>query len=323
MYTVKNIIKNDDKFLSIYFLNTFFLIFIFNLLIDGRYIFYPLLISIFFFVVYMFIMYLVHKDVDNNKENLKIKNFEPTYSKDFKDKLYLDVIKDLHFDYNKRINRLVESNKMNSYMFSQFIHNMKTSVAIIELASKSSNKNAFDDIVAENNKLKEQLEQSLNVLRLEEFSQDYMPRKNDLAKIVKNAINSNKTNFIYNKTFPKLNCEPTFILTDEKWCGYMINQVISNAIKYSKENGTITFNIINENKNVVLEIIDEGIGIPSKDLKRVFDLFYTGDNGRNNKNSTGIGLAMVKNVAAFLQVDVNIYSKQGNGTKVEFVFYSD
>lgn len=265
-------------------------------------------------------MYFRYKYVIACAENLKIQNYEPSYNKDFKDGLYLNVIKDLHFDYNKKLNKLIESNKMNSYMFSQFIHNMKTSVAIIELASQSTNENAFEDIIVENNKLKEQLEQSLNTLRLEEFSQDYMPSNCDLLEIVKKVINNNKSNFIYNKTYPKINGKSTNILTDEKWCNYMINQVVLNSIKYSKENGNITFDIVKEKTQILLRITDEGIGISSKDINRVFELFYTGDNGRNNSNSTGIGLAMVKNVAAFLLVDVNIYSEVDKGTTVEFVF---
>ncbi len=320
MSTIKSILRNEYRFLIVYFLNTFVLIFIFNLIIDNNYILYPLTISAVLFIVYMCILYIKYKNIINNKENLKINNYQPTYAKDFKDELYINVINDLHFDYNKRINKLTENNKMNSYMFSQFIHNMKTSVSIIELASQSSNKNALEDIVAENSKLKEQLEQSLNILRLEEFTQDYMPKKCDLLKVVKKVINNNKSNFIYNNTFPKLNGETTYVLTDEKWCSYMINQVVLNAIKYSKENGNITFNIVGKEHEIILQVIDEGIGIPPKDLKRVFELFYTGDNGRNNKNSTGIGLAMVKNVATYLLVDVDIYSKVDKGTKVEFTF---
>ncbi len=317
---VKNILRSEYKFLLVYFLNTFFLLLIFNLVSEDKYIWYPLLISTVFIVVYMFVIYLKYRNLVNDAKNLKIQNYSPTYSRDLKDNLYLNVISDLHFDYDRKINKLIESNKMNSYIFSQFIHNMKTSVSIIELATHSRNKNASADIIAENRKLKEQLEQSLNILRLEEFSQDYMPNKCDLLAIVKKVINNNKTNFIYNKVFPKVNGNSTYVMTDEKWSNFMINQVVLNAIKYSKEDCDIIFNIICKDDEVVLQIIDEGIGIPSKDLNRVFDLFYTGENGRDNANSTGIGLAMVKNVATFLLVDIDLYSTVGLGTTVEFKF---
>ncbi len=320
MYTIKDAFKSDSRFFFVYFINTVFLIFIFNLLIDDKYIFYPLLISTVFFLAYICITYIKYKSIRKNKDNLKIQDYEVTYNKDFKDNLYLSVIKDLHFDYNRQINKLIETNKLHSFLFSQFIHNMKTSVAIIELASQSTIDSSLEDIVMENNKLKEQLEQSLNILRLEEFSQDYMPNKCDLLEIIKKVINNNKSNFIYHNTFPKISGKSTYVLTDEKWCTYMINQVVLNAIKYSKDSGCIRFDLTSTDKSVVLKVIDDGIGIPSRDLNRVFELFYTGDNGRSNKNSTGIGLAMVKNVANFLLVDVNIYSKVNEGTTVEFVF---
>ncbi len=100
----------------------------------------------------------------------------------------------------------------------------------------------------------------------------------------------------------------------------MVNQIVSNAIKYSKGSGLITFNVLRRNEKVILQVIDEGVGIPQQDLERVFELFYTGKNGRNNENSTGIGLAMVKNVAKYLSVEVVITSEVDKGTTVEMVF---
>ncbi len=297
----------------------------FNMILDDVYIIYPLIISLAFFCFYMGYMYFKYDKLIKEIKNIKIQDYELKYTIDYKDELYLDIVKELHFEYDRKINKLTENNKRNSFMFSQFIHNMKTSVSVIELASNSTNENFLEDIILENNKLKEQLEQSLNILRLDEFSKDYLPEKQDLVKIVKNVINNNKTNFIYNNVFPKINVndEEMFVLTDEKWCIYMVNQIVSNAIKYSKESGQVTFNIFNKDGKVTLQVVDEGVGIPPQDLDRVFELFYTGKNGRNNENSTGIGLAMVKNVATYLSVNVGLTSKVGKGTTVEIVFTNE
>lgn len=325
MSIIKNTIRNEIDFIIIYALNTFLLILIFNLLLSKLYILYPVLISTFIFSIYICIKYMKNKRLVINVNNNKIQNYVPTYNIEYKDKLYLDIIKDLHFDYNNELNKQLENSKLSSYMFSQFLHNMKTSVAIIDLAYHSNNENVLDDINIENIKLNQQLQQCLNVLRLQEFSQDYVPINVDLVELVKKVINDNKSNFIYNNVFPKINCESenTFILTDEKWCSYILNQIISNSIKYSNKNGIITFNIFKREEFLVLEIIDNGIGIPEYDLERVWELFYTGDNGRSESNSTGIGLAMVKNVAKYLQIGLSIESKLNVGTKVELTFKYD
>ncbi len=322
---LKSLIKKESMFILTYLVNTFVLVVVFNLKLDKIYFVYPVILSLFIAAVYLVLKYIQNKVLASNVENMKIPNYVPNFTLDQKDELYFALIKDLHFDYNRQLNTLIESNKSTSYMFSQLIHNMKTSVSIIELASKSSNENALQDIINENVKLKEQLEQSLNILRLGEFAKDYLPQKSNLVELVKNVINNNKANFIYNNVFPKFNynsenLDEYYVFTDEKWCSYIINQVLSNAIKYSNGSGNIYFNLYKEDKKLTLEIIDEGIGIPEVDLDRVFELFYTGQNGRTTGNATGIGLAMVKNVANFLGVSIKLTSELEKGTKVSLIF---
>ncbi len=101
---------------------------------------------------------------------------------------------------------------------------------------------------------------------------------------------------------------------------YILNQVISNAIKYNKRGGTVSFKIINDERSTLLQIIDTGVGMPEKDLERVFELFYTGDNGRENINSTGIGLAMVKSVTKLLGHGISLKSVVEVGTTFEIKF---
>lgn len=320
MFIIKKILIKDNKFILTYLLNTVVLIFTFNLLLDEQYILYPFFLSMLFLVIYLLILYGKYAQITKSLQNLKIRDYLVGYSTDFKDELYLGLIKDLHLEYNNKLSKFYEKYKRNDLMFSQFIHNMKTSVSVIELASSSENENSLEDIVSENRKLKELLEQSLNVLRMEQFSQDYVPEKHDILEIVKTLINNNKTNFIYNGVFPKIVGPSAYVYTDKKWCIYLLNQVLSNSIKYSNENSTVYFNIINKGDSVTLQIVDEGIGIPNKDLNRVFELFYTGNNGRKTNHSTGIGLAMVKNVAKFLSHEINLTSEVNKGTTFEITF---
>ncbi len=324
MNIIKNILKSEIKFIGFYFLNTVVMIFTFNQLLNTTYLFYPIVLSITIFCGYLVLQYIKYKKLMENKNNLLIPNFEPEYQREFYDQFYLDIIKNLHFDYGRDISQLSDKSKRNSLLFSQFIHNMKTSVSVIDLAVVSENSHKLEDIRVENTKLKEQLEQSLNILRLDQFSKDYIPAKNDLLEILRSVINSNKSNFIYNKIYPKISDDITeeqiFVMTDKKWCTYIINQVVLNAIKYSESEKNIYFNIFKRDKSIVLQIVDNGVGIPPQDIDRVFELFYTGENGRDNVNATGIGLTMVKNVAKLLGHEVNISSVVNEGTTFEITF---
>lgn len=308
----------------LYFINTAILVFAYNQLLSTSYVIYPLFLSCILFVLYIGIKYYEFVNIMREKENLMLADYSPTYSKDLKDDIYLDVIKNLHLYYNRKINDLLNKNKRNEHIFSMFIHNMKTSVSIIELASCSDSKTMIEDIKLENSKLKSNLEQALNVLRFEEFSKDYVPEKVELTSLVRNLINNNKNNFIYNNIFPKLTyeetCEKTYVYTDKKWCLYILEQVLSNAIKYSGDGDTICFNIKSDDKKTYLEVVDTGVGIPQKDIDRVFELFYTGSNGRDNSNSTGIGLSMVKSISRVLGHNIELVSKVNDGTKFTIIF---
>ncbi len=329
LYIIKNTIKSEYKVILFYILNTVLLVLLFNLKLQEIYILYPVFLSGVFLLCYLLLACNNNNKLKNNMQNNKIANLETPFTTSFMDKLYTELIADLHFDYNRKINNQLEKNKRNEVLFSQFIHNMKTSVSVIEIAStvglekaESANETQIlEDIQTENTKLKEQLEQSLNILRLDQFSQDYVPEKQDLLEVVKSVVNQNKTNFIYNSVYPKVVGESTFVLSDRKWLTYILNQIISNAIKYNKSGGTVSFVIENKSPKLVsLQIIDTGVGIPQQDIERVFDLFYTGSNGRDNVNSTGVGLAMVKSVAKLLGHDVKLTSELDKGTTVELFF---
>lgn len=111
----------------------------------------------------------------------------------------------------------------------------------------------------------------------------------------------------------KMNFKPTgrYIVTDDKWFVFVLEQLISNALKYTKK-GQIS--IYMKEKSLVIE--DTGIGIPAEDLPRIFEKGFTGYNGRENKKSTGIGLYLCKNIMDKLQWNITADSEVGRGTKI-------
>ncbi len=111
------------------------------------------------------------------------------------------------------------------------------------------------------------------------------------------------------------------IYTDAKWLKFAIGQVVTNAVKYSAgKSDRLELNVFRDEDRTVLEVKDYGVGIPSQDIKRVFDPYYTGENGRRFQESTGIGLHLVKEITGKLNHTVDISSSPVKGHRSDFHF---
>ena len=158
----------------------------------------------------------------------------------------------------------------------------------------------------------------LQYLRLEDMSSDFKFDYYNLDSIVKQSVKKYATQFIYRKIKMELGNLDTLVLTDEKWISFVIEQLLSNAIKYTKSDGIVkiylkeTFN----RNDKILVIEDTGIGISEEDLPRIFERGFTGYNGRLDKKSTGIGLYLCKKATNKLSHKISIESRYGVGTKV-------
>ena len=140
-----------------------------------------------------------------------------------------------------------------------------------------------------------------------------MLKKYPLDGIVKQAVRKYAKIFIRKKISLRLDELNLEVLTDEKWLGYAIEQVLSNALKYTPEGGEISICL----EGQTLVVADNGIGIAAEDLPRVFDKGFTGYNGRIDKKSTGIGLYLCKRMLEKLSHSIGIESEAGRGTKVK------
>lgn len=263
---------------------------IFNLTFTQTVIVYPTLISLTILIVYLNVKAVSMHGFLNSLDSAKHSKGCESNPETCKETYVFEIIEEIHKNYNEKITTMNYKLAGRNSMFSSFIHNMKSSLAVIELACANPSSDALVDISLENEKLKRNLEQALNILRLDEFSNDYVPERVDLHGLINMVINEKKRDFIYAGVFPKLYGEATYVYTDKKWCAYILEQIISNAIKYSPSGKNIYMEINPGEKHTVLTIRDEDIGIEAEDVPRVFDLFFTGKNGRKHKTATGIGL---------------------------------
>ena len=115
--------------------------------------------------------------------------------------------------------------------------------------------------------------------------------------------------------------EPIIVKSDEKWLYFILVQVILNAVKYSAEQSSkLDLALYDRDADLVLEVCDYGIGIPASDRERIFDPFFTGENGRKFRESTGMGLYLVKEVTSFLGHRLEVETEVGKGTSFRIIF---
>ena len=236
-------------------------------------------------------------------------------------------------EYNLMIEEMIKNNgsreieqkqdkKLQKVMIYRFVHQMKTPLSVLKLICENhSEEEDYKKIGRNVNTIEYNLNQILNIYRLDEFKNDFVSEKVLLKNICKECINGLKDYFISSQIYPKLDInEDIYVYSDSKWLKLIIHQILTNAIKYSNSTQTVSVTVKKEDDKVYLSIIDTGVGIEKADLRSIFELFYIGKNGRNNADSSGIGLYIVKRVSEYLGHKVEVESEIGKGTKMTIIF---
>lgn len=221
---------------------------------------------------------------------------------------------------NLRNDFLAKEKELQEY-FLIWIHQIKTPITAGKLICDSDIENEnVKNIKKELIYIEDYTNMALSYLKMANHNTDMDISLVNLDDIIKPLIKKYAILFISNNIkleYKKLNVK---VITDSKWCMVVIEQLLSNAIKYTK-NGIVSISF-NEKENY-LEIKDNGIGIKDSDLPKIFDKGYSGFNGRQNQKSTGIGLFLVKQILDKLGQKVKLESKLGEGTSVKVYFNID
>lgn len=221
---------------------------------------------------------------------------------------------------NLRNDFLAKEKELQEY-FLIWIHQIKTPITAGKLICDSDIENEnVKNIKKELIYIEDYTNMALSYLKMANHNTDMDISLVNLDDIIRPLIKKYAILFISNNIkleYEKLNVK---VITDSKWCMVVIEQLLSNAIKYTK-NGIVSISF-NEKENY-LEIKDNGIGIKDSDLPKIFDKGYSGFNGRQNQKSTGIGLFLVKQILDKLGQKVKLESKLGEGTSVKVYFNID
>lgn len=203
-----------------------------------------------------------------------------------------------------------------------WIHEIKLPIAASKLVIANNKNDITKSIDEEICKVESYVEQALFYARSNTANKDYYIRKSSLTEIVNESIKKNKTMLIQEKIGLDLHDLELDVYTDIKWATFIINQIIQNSSKYVKEeNKKIEIYGRKGAQNVILHIKDNGIGIKSEEITKVFDKGFTGTNGRlENKKSTGIGLYLCRKLCDKLGIGIEISSILEKETEVKLIF---
>ena len=225
---------------------------------------------------------------------------------------YTNLILTLNKEYKTYISKsdIAKSDMIDYY--TMWVHQIKTPISAMKLLIQTSESEISSDLSSELFKIEQYVEMVLSYIRLGSNKNDFVLKEYDLDNIIRQAVRKYAPLFIRKKI--SLDFQPTNykVLTDEKWLVFVIEQLLSNAIKYTNKGKISIYSL--ENKKLVIE--DTGIGISKEDIPRIFDKGFTGYNGRTDKKATGLGLYLCKNILDKLSHKISIESEVGVKTKV-------
>jgi len=259
--------------------------------------------------------YRKHIILDKLKHGVAISDIMLPAAKDLIEKDYQEIIKEVDKAREEIINAKDQAYIEMMEYYTIWAHQIKTPIAAMQLILQSEKSSLNNELLEQLFRIEQYVEMVLQYLRLENMGGDLLIKSYPLDDIVKQAIRKYSKTFILKKiklNYKSLNCN---ILTDEKWLVFVVEQILSNALKYTNS-GEISI-YMDDKLPLTLVIEDTGIGIEEEDLPRVFEKGFTGYTGRLDKKSTGIGLYLCKRILTKLSHTISIESKVGKGTKVK------
>lgn len=288
-------------------------------------------------IVVLIIMFLIYSVVDYfrqktyyDKLNKAMEDVEMDWvnnlpePKNFHEKKLNEALKKLYNESNMRIQKFSDKSNEDLEFTTAWVHEIKTPIAasrlIIENSIDNPNEMTLYNIEEEIDKVEEYVQKALYYSRINDFSKDYYIQNVRICNVIKECIKKESSSFI-NKNI-KLIIEniDMEVSTDKKWLEFIIKQVVDNSLKYTSKCGNIKIYAEDLEKEIILNIKDDGIGIKEEDIGRVFDKSFTGYNGRKTNNSTGIGLYLSQKLAKKLGHYITISSAFERGTKVTIHF---
>ena len=227
------------------------------------------------------------------------------------EKIYQEIIQDQEKRCQREQKESWEKLVRSREYYTRWSHQIKTPIAAMELLLQEEPADVRA-LKRELLKTSQYVEMALSYQRMEGEGNDLVIQRYELRPVVMQAVKKVSPLLIHKHISFSAGDLSGEVLTDEKWLVFVLEQLLTNASKYTKEGGSVRIG----KENGLLVLRDTGIGIRPEDLPRIFEWGYTGYNGRLDKRSTGVGLALVKQVMEMLGNKMEIRSVLGEGTEV-------
>ena len=195
--------------------------------------------------------------------------------------------------------------------YATWVHQIKAPIAVMKVMLQQEDTPENRELSAELFRVEQYAEMALCYVRLGEGASDLVIQEYDLDTIIRKAVRKYAGQFIRRRIRLVYEGTAVRVITDEKWLSFIIEQLLSNAVKYTSE-GSVTIAVEDGKK---LSVTDTGIGISPEDMPRIFEKGYTGYNGRLDKKSTGIGLYLCRKAAEKLGHVLTAESEPGKGSR--------
>lgn len=208
--------------------------------------------------------------------------------------------------------------QLRSY-YTVWVHQIKTPISVMRMMLQAEDTEEHRALMTELFRIEQYAEMALNYIRLEESDTDLVIRNADLDSVIRGCIRKYAPQLIAQKLAIRYDGTELKVMTDEKWLSFILEQLLSNAVKYTPS-GSVTIRVAPEG---LLTVTDTGIGIAPEDLPRIFEKGFTGENGHRDKRATGLGLYLCRKTADRLGIRLTAESRVGKGTCITLVLPLD
>lgn len=284
--------------------------------VPAKALLYPVLLCLFLGLLVLVTDCAIAKSRKNERANLDkitlsvIDSMPEAHSEEVRD--YQNAIRQLGNEYRNYVSESERKYENMMDYYTVWAHQIKTPISSMKLAFQGEDSTLSRRLSVDLFRIEQYVDMVLVYLRLDSEYTDYVFKECNMDEVIKNSVKKFASEFIGRKLSLEYEPADVTVVSDSKWLGFVIGQLISNALKYTKEGGiTIYFR---EPKVLVIE--DTGIGIAAEDLPRIFEKGYTGYNGRTGGNASGIGLYLCKRICENLRIGIHAESEVGRGTKM-------
>lgn len=263
-------------------------------------------------IIHFIFFYRRHKKLCHIRSNITLLAESLPAPRNLLEDDYQGMTADLLNIYRAALTQEQSSRAESIDYYTTWVHQIKTPIAAMRMILQGEDTKESRELLAELFRIEQYVEMVLCYFRLDASSTDFVFQSYSLDAIIRQAVHKYAPQFVRKRIRLEYAGTDATALTDEKWLLFILEQLLSNAIKYTKQ-GTVRISV---DQNKLLTVSDTGIGIAPEDLPRIFDKGFTGYNGRADKKSTGLGLFLCKQAAGKLSIPIRIRSKVGEGTTV-------